>query len=1052
MESYYGGLTVVNGIKFTKRQVDVLSCMINARVKHKQISHILGIAPTVVSSYVTSIREKISQSHYRDNDIIAYIEKAKNYKELKRHYQHLLLNYNFAELLKSIAKKINIKNDIISIYYSTNSTHYFLLGNHKKKGVVGHLDTLGFKVEKHMIDLQLLAQSTQDQAPILIVSQNIVQVIYFDSCNLAIQNNDILKIIKPQSEGNSSPKILTVNCKNDLHSLVIELITNIASQYKSNFCRIVRDAVKQHQDVQTKPLSYFYQSKDISLFELRCQSTLPSNLNFLRRPKLLFLIMTLLLLSTFFLYLNTKDNIVFREEEVWNLPLKLEHYVHRSQFIEQIWEKLLGSPKTNQSISLVGLYGLGGAGKTTIANHIMHHPRKRYNLRVWFDAEKDRVLQEAYIDLGARHRILQDNWSVSQKITTVKNWMAKQHNILLVYDNVPNVESIKKYIPSRGDILITSRNYKLPCAIAIDVMTEAEATKFLSLLLHTKSLNHQIYEINDIKHLAKKLGHLPLALSQAGAYIYANHLSIKEYLKMYRAIQDQLLLDTARPSLDNQLPTYITWDLSINKLKNIEGGEEAIKLLNFMSYFHPDNIPKALLAKFLFKRHHTPTAQMALNKNLDLLSQYSLVKISHNTISMHRLIYSWVKRKHSHTTKISHLNQCIFLLKSFFPKNEDFSEDIIFLKSLLPHIETLISQSKSLKANQQYAELLYIVGVIKYFLGDYQESCRQLKQSLLIQEQILGANHLNISYILGYLAMSHYELAFYKKSIKLLERSLSIQEKNGKKNLMDIAYTLRRLGMVKCELGNYGESIEVLKKSLKIKNEFLGADSLDSAYIRRNLGVAYRKLGDYHKSIELLEKVIAIEKQHLGEDHLYISYPIHQLAKTYRDLGMPHKSLKLFIKSLKIKEKYLPEDNIEIAYTLHQIGVTYAALGRYVKSLNILQQALNIKRKYLDQGNIEIADSRQQIATTLALVGYYHQSLEMFKEALLIKENYLGKENLYTASTLYQMGLVYQKLGNKKHSTDCFKRALRIRYKYLGPQHIKSLRTAELLSDHTKLQ
>ena len=96
---------------------------------------------------------------------------------------------------------------------------------------------------------------------------------------------------------------------------------------------------------------------------------------------------------------------------------------------------------------------------------------------------------------------------------------------LLVFDNAPDRASVAPFVPpaGRGRVLITSRNQIWPPgqALAVPVLDPELAAEFL--ISRTGDGDRQA-----ASELAAKLGGLPLALEQAGAYIQAALLPVRE--------------------------------------------------------------------------------------------------------------------------------------------------------------------------------------------------------------------------------------------------------------------------------------------------------------------------------------------------------------------------------------------------------------------------------------------------------------------------------------------------------------------------------------------
>lgn len=96
-------LSVVNGIKFTPRECDVLSCVMSTRGE-KKIAAICSIAPKTVSVHVHNIMNKLRCNS--KEQIVDFVEKAGASKLFRECYAHLLARYYFDETLSKIAKTL----------------------------------------------------------------------------------------------------------------------------------------------------------------------------------------------------------------------------------------------------------------------------------------------------------------------------------------------------------------------------------------------------------------------------------------------------------------------------------------------------------------------------------------------------------------------------------------------------------------------------------------------------------------------------------------------------------------------------------------------------------------------------------------------------------------------------------------------------------------------------------------------------------------------------------------------------------------------------------
>ena len=87
-------------ITFTNREIDIISCILNARGS-KKIASILVISPRTVETHIQNILTKIGTNS--QDGIIDFVEKSGEFKVIKEHYLNLLLTTMFEQQLKQLS-------------------------------------------------------------------------------------------------------------------------------------------------------------------------------------------------------------------------------------------------------------------------------------------------------------------------------------------------------------------------------------------------------------------------------------------------------------------------------------------------------------------------------------------------------------------------------------------------------------------------------------------------------------------------------------------------------------------------------------------------------------------------------------------------------------------------------------------------------------------------------------------------------------------------------------------------------------------------------------
>lgn len=202
--------------------------------------------------------------------------------------------------------------------------------------------------------------------------------------------------------------------------------------------------------------------------------------------------------------------------------------------------------KNNTVSSTLTLSGLGGTGKTVMAQKYIYQYGYLYDLIWWVNADSKESVLQAYKDFAIKNNLISNTsykYDIDWTINIVKKWMLETGNWLFIFDNVVNFEEIKIFIPENhnGNILITSRDSLWKNSnineITVDVFSKETAIKFLKL--HGVSGKE-----DDLIELSSSLGNLPSNLKMAAEYIVEKNLTVFDFLKKYNNLEENNI-DTA---------------------------------------------------------------------------------------------------------------------------------------------------------------------------------------------------------------------------------------------------------------------------------------------------------------------------------------------------------------------------------------------------------------------------------------------------------------------------------------------------------------------------
>jgi hypothetical protein len=272
----------------------------------------------------------------------------------------------------------------------------------------------------------------------------------------------------------------------------------------------------------------------------------------------------------------------------------LKDFTGRDDMLKALGDKLWEGKSTvairNSSETTLALRGLGGVGKTVLAQTYAWQNRERYHGVWWVRADNRDTLIDDLVALGKRfipgleaqepEDAAQTTLDRIAQMRTDKPW-------LLVYDNVDDQATIRRLTPpDNAHVLITTRLTEWhgeADELPVDVFDRRTAIDFL--LAHARNKDQQR---DAAGRLADTLHCLPLALSHARSYCGGRNWSFDEYVAR---LPD--LIKRKPKKADYPDTVFATFSLAIEKAA--EECAEAEKLMGLLAFLAPDQVPLWLI-------------------------------------------------------------------------------------------------------------------------------------------------------------------------------------------------------------------------------------------------------------------------------------------------------------------------------------------------------------------------------------------------------------------------------------------------------------------------
>ncbi|PVF92025.1 FabD/lysophospholipase-like protein, partial [Serendipita vermifera] len=281
-------------------------------------------------------------------------------------------------------------------------------------------------------------------------------------------------------------------------------------------------------------------------------------------------------------------------------PAVSPYFVMRKEGWAIMEQKLLGPRMEGLNVFVIS--GMGGCGKTQMVSYFVQKYHDRFKYVFFVDASS-----ESSIKMDLQSAIQSVNGHQQDSEHDAISFLESHVNSLLIFDNAdnPKVDLVQFFPRSyKGIILITTRVCTLRSLstlyhLKLGPMSHDEA---IGTMVKAAGRNFPLHP-NDVTHastLIEELGHLALALVQAGIYI-SNMVSIgtvdgygsvfEHYLDLFRRERAILMRKEGSASLDRyRHGVYAALDLSYTLLPPLSKD-----LLHLCSQLHYTNISVSMI-------------------------------------------------------------------------------------------------------------------------------------------------------------------------------------------------------------------------------------------------------------------------------------------------------------------------------------------------------------------------------------------------------------------------------------------------------------------------
>ncbi|MER5756893.1 tetratricopeptide repeat protein [Streptomyces sp. NPDC002088] len=720
------------------------------------------------------------------------------------------------------------------------------------------------------------------------------------------------------------------------------------------------------------------------------------------------------------------------------------------------------------------LVGMGGVGKTQLA---AAYARTAWldgalDVLVWVTASTRSAVVTGYAQAGVDLcRANPDN--PEQAARTFLAWLAPKAGAepcrwLIVLDDIADPDDLRGLWPPPspyGRILATTRRRDAALLgdgrrlVEVGLFTKAEAVAYFtaSLAAHGRS-----EPADQLTVLARELGHLPLALAQAAAYL----VDTGEDVAVYRSLladRATALAETAPDVLPDEqtLPLAAAWSLSIDRADALRPTGLARPMLHLAALLDPNGIPQDVLTSQPALTHlaqrRTRTGQNLAEepdpvslrdavRALRVLHRLSLIDHTpgtpHRAVRVHQLIQRATRDALRPTQHDQLARIAADALMAAWPVIE---RDTDIAQTLRANAVALAAHAEAALYLPDVHALIDRTGESLGANGHFTDAMNHAHYVATTTLHHHGPDHPRILAALGDLAMwrgyTGDAAGAADAFAALVEHKVRVLGPDHPSTLT----TRHRLAHWRGEAGNAAGAVDAFEQLLEDRVRILGEDHPRTLAARHGLAYWRGRAGDAAGAVGAFEQLLEDRVRILGEDHPDVLDTRSDLAQQRGRAGDAAGAVVAFEQLLENQIRVLGEDHPGTLATLWNLARQRGRAGDAAGAADAFAALVEHKVRVLGPDHRDTLITRHEAATWQRFAGDAAGAAHALAALLEDQMRVLGRDHLDTLTTRHELANRQGEAGDAAGAAHAFAALLKDMARVLGPFHPRTDTTRRTL-------
>jgi len=612
-----------------------------------------------------------------------------------------------------------------------------------------------------------------------------------------------------------------------------------------------------------------------------------------------------------------------------------------------------GSPFTNVSYR-----------KSQIAIEYAHRFKDQHSQVFWVHAANNARFDQAYQEIAKKLRL--PGWENPEIDTRrlVYEWLSDEDHgrWLMILDNADDTEmylpaaasdtpsdgskaisGFASYIPrsSKGSVLITTRNRNLGKDLA-NVDTPIEIPPFepqeADVLLKSK-LPDDGWNAADAGTLLETLGYIPLAITQAAAFVGHYDMSLEDYLAAINKNDSNLKnylseeLEDDRRERGNPNSVFRTWKLSFDQIRKQK--PRAAEMLSLMAVLDRQSVPEMLLRRDDEQDIEFVTA-------LGTLKAFSLITKGKKgaVFGMHRLVQlstqKWLELQH---VLLEWQERALDVVYKYCPSGVEY-ETWIAWEAFNPHVQVVLEYAfRTESCLLRRANILDNAGCYDSTQGRQEAAYQKTKEALAIRERLLEINHPAVLVSTSNLAIVLQHQGKYEAAEGMNRQALDGTEKTLGRQHLNTLTIMNNLAIVLREQGKYEAAEDMNRQALDGFKKTLGKEHPNTLTSVGNLAILLKSQGKYEAAEEMSRQALRGFEKTLGKEHPDTLTSVGNLAALLGSQGKYEAAEKMNRQALDRYEKALGKEHPDTLRVVGNLALALACQGKYEDASLLFKRA-----------------------------------------------------------------------------------------------------------------